>query len=575
MSEIPADKAHGGARPRMSEAVHLCGNNSSSAHIYDHKRYDTGTQGSEQSVTARQHEVRSKHQHSPLAGKSSNKGSRAFQPHLDRQEGVATGTLPVARQQYQHQHHHHHQQQLLHHQQHQHIVHCQFHRPCIANLQHAAVGVGGIPFTHHPHPLHQQQTAYPGWDSRCVATPNLDVIGAFPQQPQPLIVPPALPPVPPLKAAGRSFLRTGKHSLLNRNGLVAIPESSQVSNCSSTSGTSGWDSSPSDWQEESQLLVQDSSILDYRLGKPFLGNSKPPKNGHRKSLSQLNRTPKRGLLSTIGDLKINKITLLKKKAEPGPKPSSDCDPLAAAKGSGAQSPRSGSIPSLSASESELFSGADYTLVGSQDIDSWLDSNPDFWEEIREPPLEEPGELSEENPGKSKRKKISNCEEKRDKEKEGRIAKRICDSLLNSGSYCSEDLPQAETEPEPRTQRSRRIRNSSRKRSNIESEGDERHHKSFDTIRVERDTDTGTRKKKTHRLIFQWTDFDIDASLEFITGVIDLESNTCVKRDSTMVAKSQESSDSEGQFHFQNLNFFLLCVIILFIQHTASSNTLSW
>ena len=242
-----------------------------------------------------------------------------------------------------------------HHQQ-QHIVHCQFHRPCIANLQHG----DGLPFAH---------PVYPVWDSRCVTSPNLD-LRAFQPQPQ------ALPIVP--HKAGRSFLRTGKqHSLLNRNGLVAIPES-QVCN---TTSTSGWDSSPSDWQEESQLFVQDSSILDYRLGKTFIENK--PRNGHRKSLSQLNRTPKKGLglLSGGGDLKINKITLLKKKSEPDPQPSSDCDPLAA-KGSGAESPRSGCIPSLSANESELFSGADYTLVGSQDIDSWLDSNPDFWEEIR-------------------------------------------------------------------------------------------------------------------------------------------------------------------------------------------------
>ena len=265
-------------------------------------------------------------------------------------------------------------------------------------------------------------------------------------------------------------------------------------------------------------------------------------------------------MSDCGDLKINKITLLKKKSEPDTKPSSDCDPLVAAKESGAGSPRSGCIPSLSASESELFSGADYTLVGSQDIDSWLDSNPDFWEEIREPQLEESGELSGENSGNSKR-KISNCEEKPDKQKEGRIAKRICDSLLNSGSYSSEDLPQAE----PRTQRSRRIRNSSRNRSKIESE-DEKSEICV-TRRAERVTET-----KTRVLTFQWTDFDIDASLEFITGGSESESNNHVESDSTMVAKSQESSDSEGEFQFQNFKIF--CHVILFKQHTAN-NTLFW
>ena len=518
MPVSPSDKSHG------TQAVHQCANKSS-AHVDDHKCDDTGTPSSEQNV-ARKPEA-SKQHHSPLAGKS-NKGSRAFRPRLD--QGVTTGTLPVQ----QHQQHH-----LHNHLQQQHIVHCQFHRPCIANLQYGDGAAAAF-----AHPLHQH--AYPVWDSRCVASPNLDLRAFHQPQPQTLL------PAP--HKAGRPFLPTGKHSLLNRNGLVAIPET-QVYNC--TSSTSGWDSSPSDWQEQSELFVQDNSILDYRLGKPFIGTK--PKNGHRKSLSQLNRTPKKGLLSDCGDLKINKITLLKKKSEPDPQPSSDCDPLAA-KGSGAKSPGSGCIPSLSASESELFSGADYTLVGSQDIDSWLDSNPDFWEEIREPQLDDSGELSDEHSGNSKR-KISNCEEKPDKQKEGRIAKRTCDSLLNSGSYSSEDLPQAE----PRTQRSRRIRNSSRNRSNIQSEDEK--YKGCVTKPVERETE-----KKTQRLTFQWTDFDIDASLEFITGVTESESYNHVESDSTMVAKSQESSDSKGEFQFQIFKFF--CHVILLKQHTAS-NTLSW
>ena len=146
MPVSPSDKSHG------TQAVHQCANKSS-AHVDDNKCDDTGTPGSEQNV-ARKPEV-SKQHHSPLAGKS-NKGSRAFRPRLD--QGVATGTLPVQQ---------HHQQHHLHsHLQQQHIVHCQFHRPCIANLQYGDGAAAAF-----AHPLHQH--AYPVGFSLCgVAEPG-------------------------------------------------------------------------------------------------------------------------------------------------------------------------------------------------------------------------------------------------------------------------------------------------------------------------------------------------------------------------------------------------------------------
>ena len=86
-------------------------------------------------------------------------------------------------------------------------------------------------------------------------------------------------------------------------------------------------------------------------------------------------------------------------------------------------------------------------------------NPDYWEEIREPPIEERSEKPcdlKENSGRNTKLKSSGVDKiqgHRKEETEQCITKRICDSLLSSGSYSCEDFKKSETKPH----RTRRIR----------------------------------------------------------------------------------------------------------------------
>ena len=132
----------------------------------------------------------------------------------------------------------------------------------------------------------------------------------------------------------------------------------------------------------------------------------------------------------------------------------------------------------------------------------------------------------------------------------------------SGHYCS-DEPDSPT-TEPRVHRSRRIRSTSRGRLNIHSDEDKNHGRVGSGCATNSATGRNTRdNRRTQVLPFQWTDFDIDASLEFISGEGQLELKLRIGSDSTMVAKSQDSSDSEGEFFCRFLKFRFLSQNISF------------
>ena len=143
---------------------------------------------------------------------------KAYQPHL--QEGVSTGVNTIEHQ--------------------QHIVHCQFHRPCVANVLNRD---RAIQFAH----LFQ---AHPVLYTRSAAILDLGH-----NRTQPL--PPALDKKKKrgLNCQG-SVPEVNKQTIPNRKVLVAGAPESHILNCHSAS-------LESDSKTQPHLIAQDSSILDY------------------------------------------------------------------------------------------------------------------------------------------------------------------------------------------------------------------------------------------------------------------------------------------------------------------------
>ena len=458
----------------------------SSLHCYDHKRIPRSERGKQQ-----------QQQQQHCTSSRDDRNTEACQPYP--QEGVVT---PL--------------------EHHQHIVqHCQYHSiTCVANVLNNA------------HRGNQHQTR-PVLYSHPETILDLGRKGVQP-----------LPSAPDRKENPRQDFQVSipvlnKQIVPNSNTLGA-PEL-HILNC---------DGAPleTDSNKPPHLLAQDSSILDYSISKKLL-TEKRPKNGLCKKSSQVKS--KCSLFSSGGSaVKLDKITLLKRKSEPDHHPSSERDPtsgtdtsvpetISRSSSSGTSSPETSSEAS---GGSEACSGSDCTLVAPQDFetDSWLDVNPDYWEEIREPPIEKSsGDLSKENSGKTTKLKSHSGDRiqgQRKEEAKECVTKRICESLLTSGSYSCKDFKQ--TEPK----RTRRIRFS----EPCGQSEQEKKQKGCDSN--DRRTDRG---KKTQGLTFQWTDFDIDASLEFISG-----SSTPGASKASVVAKSQDSSDSKGEFLANLVDFTL-------------------
>ena len=294
-----------------------------------------------------------------------------------------------------------------------------------------------------------------------------------------------------------------------------------------------------DSRVQQNLILQGNCIFDCCTdGKLVV--KRQPKNCVSKNHCQVNQVP--GECSLPGGCEeLDKITLLQEQ--------SDVD-------SHLDVP--GSSPETSVAPEQCSGTGSHPNSSPTETDPWLDTIPDFWEEIRESPIEESCNRSssnfEVNSGSAEYKRSSG-DNFQGNHREECVNKDICDPLLSSCN-CSSVQFYLNNNQVQHSHRTRRIRNSNRSTSTVPSvQGKKRTCWDIKGSRSEK-------VKEKQGLTFQWTDFDIDTALEFIpkSVVCDVTSSSSALSSShqhgylsinstslsSMVAKSQESGESEGK-----------------------------